>query len=125
MYVKFCLILDVQKALEEDSGTDFSTDEDPDYKESGESESSESDSGSSDKESEEEGARAIPRGGSRIRPMPTAQQLVSRSTRKSRRLHQTEDCLPQSDNYFSAQSTKKVKHRNGVFNWVCNCFFRF
>lgn len=122
-YVAFCLIPDLKKALEEEeSGTDFSTDEDPDYKESGASESSESDSGSPAETSEEEGARAMPRGGSRIRPMPTAQQLVSRSTRKSRRLHQTEECLPQSDNYFSAQSTKKVKHRYSALNWVPNCF---
>lgn len=98
---------------EEESGTDFSTDEDPDYNESGTSESSDGDSGASksDEESEEEGAKAIRTGRPIIKPQPTAQHLASRSTRQTRRLHQTEDCLPQSDVYFSAHSNKKVNHK--------------
>lgn len=38
----------------------------------------------------------------------TAPASIARSTRLQQRLQRTQDCLPQSDNYFSSQSSKKV-----------------
>lgn len=97
------------------SDEDFSADEDSDYKGDEQSES-DSEAGSSDasndNESDEENSR-LPRKNLaknlktvKKAEQPAASVVSARSARLQRRGNRAEECVPLSDNYFSAQSSK-------------------
>lgn len=107
-------IAEVSKMVQEDetSDEDFSADEDSDYKADEQSAGSSSSSGAESAEDSDQGdasssrRRNVKVARESVQPAPPA--ASARSARLQQRLGGTEDCVPQSDNYFSAQASKKV-----------------